>query len=625
MSKKLLTISLLVSGREETTKKCLDSLAGLLERLDSELILVDTGCGEALREELYGYTDQIIPFVFCNDFAKARNAGLERASGEWFLFLDDDEWFEDVGPIVEFFQSGEYREYDQAVYRARNYSNPEGTEYTDDWVSRMIKLEPDTRFEGRVHESLVPAVGKCKQIDAFVHHYGYAFADEEAKRKHFERNANILLGLIEEEPDNLRWRLQLAQEYYSIRDGKGLVKTGEDAIALIREIDRPFINECRGAFYCAVLLGEYLEGKYEDVERHCLEYMKDERNSAQGQCSLCSTGASGAEERKDRAALARYCELYFRYLKEHQEKERSEQEQIIEESIVLVKDLVSEERQTQLRNLWAWACACIGEPESFSQEQRELLMKDVQQMIDGNGEFLFLPGGIWDIAEGGVFPLEDMLLALPMSQWIVMVMVLQAKNSRTEWENVQEHLSAIRTREDLRYDYLDMHNSNLLVAAADPDEDYEGMCRLLQYYCKSNMSFARRVYTPAAFEGGMEMLPESCRGAVWIEQMFECEEQDWNGKLACLKKSAKEWPQLGETIKLFAKRIGEEQERRDKAAEEANRELYAMAKQVKAQVKAFMDAGMNAEALTIVRQLRTMLPNDKETAALERELNMRFS
>ena len=81
MSKKILTISLLVSGREKTTKKCLDSLAGLLERLDSELILVDTGCGEALREELRGYTDQIIPFVFCNDFAKARNAGqIGRAS-----------------------------------------------------------------------------------------------------------------------------------------------------------------------------------------------------------------------------------------------------------------------------------------------------------------------------------------------------------------------------------------------------------------------------------------------------------------------------------------------------------------------------------------------------------------
>ena len=161
MSDLILTISLLVSGREDTTGKCLDSLRPLMEQVPSELILVDTGCSEEFREQLQSYTDQIIPFVWCDDFAKARNAGLEKAGGEWFMFLDDDEWFEDVTPIVDFFVSGEYKEYDQAVYRVRNYSNPEGTSYSDDWVSRMIHLESDTHFEGRVHESLVPARGKC--------------------------------------------------------------------------------------------------------------------------------------------------------------------------------------------------------------------------------------------------------------------------------------------------------------------------------------------------------------------------------------------------------------------------------------------------------------------------------
>ena len=141
MSDLILTISLLVSGREDTTGKCLDSLRPLMEQVPSELILVDTGCSEEFREQLQSYTDQIIPFVWCDDFAKARNAGLEKAGGEWFMFLDDDEWFEDVTPIVDFFVSGEYKEYDQAVYRVRNYNNMEGTAYSDDWVSRLIHLE----------------------------------------------------------------------------------------------------------------------------------------------------------------------------------------------------------------------------------------------------------------------------------------------------------------------------------------------------------------------------------------------------------------------------------------------------------------------------------------------------
>lgn len=625
MSKKILTISLLVSGRTETTKKCLDSLEGLLQNLDSELILVDTGCGEGLRQELFHYTDQVIPFAWCDDFAKARNAGLEHASGEWFLFLDDDEWFEDVTPIVAFFQSGEYKEYHQAVYKARNYSNMEGTEYTDDWVSRMIRLEPDTHFEGSVHESLVPAVGKCRKIDAFVHHYGYVFADEEAKRKHFERNARILVRLTEEEPDNLRWRLQLLQEYYCISDGEKLRRTGEAALELIREIDRPFVNECRGAFYTAVLLGYFLEENYEDLDRSCRKFLKDKRNSAQGQCSLCAAGAKGAQQRKDKEGLAQFCRSYFQYIEAHLAKEKSEQEQIIEESILLVKDAVTEGKQTELRNLWAWALAGIGRPEEFPKEQQAKLMAYVQQMINGNGEFLFLPGGIWEIAAGAVLPLEDMLLELPMSQWMVMVMVLQSKDQLSEWRKVQEHLKWIRTREDIRYDYLDMHDANTMIAADVTDMDYDAMCRLLQYYAKSNLNFARKTFTQRAFEGGMEMLPESCRGAFWMEKMFSCGEQDWNEKLGCLKKSALAWPVLGDAVKHFAKLIGEEQEKTAKQAEAANQELYAMAEQVKRQVRTFIDAGMNAEALSVVKQLKMMLPDDPELAELEHELKLKFS
>ena len=32
-------------------------------------------------------------FKWCDDFAKARNAGLEKCTGEWFMYIDDDEWF----------------------------------------------------------------------------------------------------------------------------------------------------------------------------------------------------------------------------------------------------------------------------------------------------------------------------------------------------------------------------------------------------------------------------------------------------------------------------------------------------------------------------------------------------
>ena len=105
MADKLLTISLLVSGREDTTEKCLRSLKKLRDELRTEVILVDTGCPKSWQKSLENYADQYICFKWCGDFAKARNAGLEHATGEWFLFLDDDEWFEVVAPIITFFQN----------------------------------------------------------------------------------------------------------------------------------------------------------------------------------------------------------------------------------------------------------------------------------------------------------------------------------------------------------------------------------------------------------------------------------------------------------------------------------------------------------------------------------------
>ena len=56
----LLTISILISNRPDTVRKCLDSVKPLLENVPSELILVDTGCGEQVRGIIEEYTDNIV-------------------------------------------------------------------------------------------------------------------------------------------------------------------------------------------------------------------------------------------------------------------------------------------------------------------------------------------------------------------------------------------------------------------------------------------------------------------------------------------------------------------------------------------------------------------------------------
>lgn len=222
--KPILSISLLASRKKEEIRRCLDSLKPLMDVIPSELILVDTSEDKEVGQLLREYTDCVISFSWCNDFSKARNVGLKAAKGKWFLYLDDDEWFVETDELVHFFVSGEYKNYGYANYIQRNFFDPEYETYTDNWVSRMIRISPDTEFKSRIHEYLYPAYGPVKNLRAIVNHSGYIYMSEEDRKKRFRRNEPLLLQMMEEEPANIRWGIQLAQEYYSVGEWVSLEK-----------------------------------------------------------------------------------------------------------------------------------------------------------------------------------------------------------------------------------------------------------------------------------------------------------------------------------------------------------------------------------------------------------------
>ena len=225
----VLSISMLISGQENMDKS-LASLHFFKEALPCEIILVDTGCGVEGRALAETVADQIIDFKWCDDFAKARNAGLKKCRGEWFLYLDDDEWFENPKEIINFFQSGEYKKYNSASYYVRNYFNEQGTVYENVQVTRMAKLEERTTFLGKIHEYLYPYKEPKKVLTDFVHHYGYVFKNEEERNSHSERNIKPLLEMVKQEPDEIRWRIQLAQEYFGIRKYDETIEVCQSAL-----------------------------------------------------------------------------------------------------------------------------------------------------------------------------------------------------------------------------------------------------------------------------------------------------------------------------------------------------------------------------------------------------------
>ncbi|WDC80490.1 glycosyltransferase [Ligilactobacillus ruminis] len=236
----LVTISMLVSNRIDTVEKCFESFRPLLEQIPSEFIAVDTvgdeksdGSVDVARK----YADKIVHFEWCDDFAAARNSGLKEARGKWLIYLDDDEWFDDAGPLIDFFSKPElYENYDRISMMEHSYTSASQIDYVSSKFSRISAIVPGAEFVDPVHEMLKGIVYRNEYDlkETFVHHVGYIGKLIHKKAK---RNQQIMNKELEKNPGNLHlWLQQIAG---AGDDEKEMLKFSEKAISTLksRELD----------------------------------------------------------------------------------------------------------------------------------------------------------------------------------------------------------------------------------------------------------------------------------------------------------------------------------------------------------------------------------------------------
>lgn len=211
-----LTIGIPVSNQIQTIQRCLRHLNKLRASLNCELLIINTGSTDGTIEVAQEYGARIISFPWCNNMSAARNAGIYYALGEWYLSLDDDEWFESTDSIIDFFISGRQKQYNFSGYIQRNYTRQDGTQYHDHYTCRMARITPTLHFEGRIHDSLIfPENEVIYYHEDFVHHYGFVHDDTKKLLQKTKRNLELLSLDYYEFPNNLRYILQIANEFSS--------------------------------------------------------------------------------------------------------------------------------------------------------------------------------------------------------------------------------------------------------------------------------------------------------------------------------------------------------------------------------------------------------------------------
>lgn len=282
----LLSVGMIVKNEEENLPNCLDALQPLLEAIPSELIIVDTGSTDATRAIAAQYTDKVYDFEWSDDFAAARNETLKYAQGEWYMYLDADEWLESCDGIIEFFRDKDaLAKYNCAAFNIRNYMDHEKTMSTQFHASRIARRFPEMEFRSRVHEQLLRH-GPQKILDCVAIHYGYTQDDGKDMRKN-ERNLPILLKMIEsgDLPDPSHTYFHVARVYANQDDWDKAEEYCRKGIAALTPDDigmRCALYQYLALVMCEMerwdmvpeIVAEYFAGKHveyaTDVDMHLL-------------------------------------------------------------------------------------------------------------------------------------------------------------------------------------------------------------------------------------------------------------------------------------------------------------------------------------------------------------------
>ena len=217
-----ITQCIIAKNEEENIEHCLSHLKPVVD----EQIVIDTGSTDRTVELAEIMGAKVFHFDWIDDFSAARNFALDKSKGDWIIFLDCDEYFsEDSVPLIK--------------KSINKYGNKKGIdaltcEFIDIDVTnnrilssvknispRIFRRKNYLRYRKRIHEILQNV--KSNPINPYsadlsdtlkIFHTGYSEVIKKEKNKD-ERNLNMLLKEIEENPNDIRWILYYGKQLNS--------------------------------------------------------------------------------------------------------------------------------------------------------------------------------------------------------------------------------------------------------------------------------------------------------------------------------------------------------------------------------------------------------------------------
>lgn len=210
-----ISVCMIAKNEEQNISKCLAPL----KELGFELVIADTGSTDRTIELASQYTKNIYSYSWQNDFSAARNFIISKATNDWILVVDFDEYLEDYDmESIKSFLAHHTKEIGTITRRNPCQLLTGQSSIMTELVARFFNRKFH-HYEGIIHEQVFPIDGSepvYQSIPMCFYHQGYD--EPNVTKQKAERNLNLLLLALKTQPDDPYLLYQIGKCYQVIKD-----------------------------------------------------------------------------------------------------------------------------------------------------------------------------------------------------------------------------------------------------------------------------------------------------------------------------------------------------------------------------------------------------------------------
>lgn len=227
----------MVKNEENNIERCIKSFLNVV----NQIVVVDTGSEDKTMDIAKSLGAEVYQYRWDDNFSNPRNFAIEKAKGDWIIFLDADEYFVNstelnIPKIINRYKN---KKMDGIMFKRTNIDVENDNVIGIDYMLRIFKNDKNIRYKGKIHE--VPYKNNNfiysyidKNDELQIYHTGYGEGLSKVKS---ERNLKLLQEEINDGTANARTYFHLSDCYLGlnrpelcIKYSKLYLQTPEEAI-----------------------------------------------------------------------------------------------------------------------------------------------------------------------------------------------------------------------------------------------------------------------------------------------------------------------------------------------------------------------------------------------------------